>query len=193
MLDLSTILNSNLESNIKLIYIVMANKGDKFEELELQDLIDQTSLSSKVVKSTLKDPNFDIVREWADKLSKSKGSDKSLHGNTAKSILLYLNTKSTKKFKDLDVNLKFISARLKEGYTYEELTSIIDYKIDEWRDDDFMSKYIRPSTLFNKEKCALYLQELNGGEKVVEDFEREDKVEIIEDVSEEMIRLYGGM
>lgn len=189
MLDLSAILNSTWSSDIKLIFIVMAQSGEKFEELTLDDLQNKTSLSSKSIKSTLKDSNFDIVRDWADKIIKSKGTDGKLHSNDAKNILLYLNTKANKRYRDVNENLRHISSRLKDGYKYEDLIAIVDYKVNEWSNDDFMSKYLRPETLFNKTKCAMYFDELNGGEKVDE---VDLQPEIIEEVSDEMIRLYGG-
>jgi uncharacterized phage protein (TIGR02220 family) len=36
---------------------------------------------------------------------------------------------------------------LQEGYTYEEIKTIIDYKFKQWRNTEF-EKYIRPVTLF---------------------------------------------
>lgn len=54
---------------------------------------------------------------------------------------------------------KFIKARLKEGYTAEDLKAVIDKKADEWRDDEKMAKYLRPSTLFSAEKFPGYLEQ----------------------------------
>ena len=57
-------------------------------------------------------------------------------------------------------NVKFIRQRLKDKIGVEELCSIIDLKFDEWRNDSTMKKFIRLQTLFNKEKCFNYLEEL---------------------------------
>jgi uncharacterized phage protein (TIGR02220 family) len=40
---------------------------------------------------------------------------------------------------------------LSEGYTYEEIKVIVDYKFKQWRNTEF-EKYIRPITLFKNFK-----------------------------------------
>ncbi len=64
-------------------------------------------------------------------------------------IITYLNTKShsaykpgTKKTKEL------ITARWNEGFTLEDFKKVIDLKTEEWLEDPFWSKYLRPETLF---------------------------------------------
>ncbi|MGL5190514.1 MAG: hypothetical protein ACRC7S_12790, partial [Cetobacterium sp.] len=74
MLDLSGILNTNHSTEVKLIFIVMANSKD-FTQLTLQDLQKQTSLSATNIKKFLKTEEFDIVRDWANSISKMKSDD----------------------------------------------------------------------------------------------------------------------
>lgn len=64
-------------------------------------------------------------------------------------IVTYLNDvagknyrSSTRKTKDL------IRARWNEGFTVDDFKKVIDIKNDEWKNDDKMSKFIRPDTLF---------------------------------------------
>ena len=51
---------------------------------------------------------------------------------------------------------KFILARLKEGYTEEDLIQIIEIMTLKWKGDAKMEQYLRAETLFNREKCAQY-------------------------------------
>lgn len=69
--------------------------------------------------------------------------------NLYKEIIDYLNTKTgasykytTKKTKDL------IKARFNEGFTLDDFKTVIDKKSAEWINDENMSKYLRPETLF---------------------------------------------
>lgn len=52
-----------------------------------------------------------------------------------------------------------IRARLKEGFSVEDLTSVINHQNKLWGKDQKMSKYLRPSTLFNSEKFESYLND----------------------------------
>jgi hypothetical protein len=53
---------------------------------------------------------------------------------------------------------------LKEGNTVEKLKKVIDVMVDRWSADPKMKDYLRPSTLFNREKFAQYAG-LTGGQK----------------------------
>lgn len=82
----------------------------------------------------------------------------------AKAVLEFLNQKSGRNFRPTDVNLKLIKARLKEGYTPTECRQVVVRKCREWQHDDTMSKYLRPATLFNREKFNQYAGELVNAE-----------------------------
>lgn len=75
-------------------------------------------------------------------------------------ILNFLNQKANRRYKPIDVNLGFISARLKEGNTPAECRQVIAKKVREWGTDEKMKLFLRPSTLFNKEKFSQYVGEL---------------------------------
>jgi uncharacterized phage protein (TIGR02220 family) len=80
-------------------------------------------------------------------------------------IVNYLNETCSKKFKDsTEGQVKFIRARLKDGYTVDELKSVIDLKAAEWLGKE-QAKYLRPSTLFNEEKFSAYINEQPSGNK----------------------------
>lgn len=76
-------------------------------------------------------------------------------------IIRFLNEKAGRNYRPTPVNLKFILARFKEGYTTQDIKSVIAMKVREWQHDDVMSKYLRPATLFNCEKFNQYAGELN--------------------------------
>nr|DAG25134.1 MAG TPA: hypothetical protein [Caudoviricetes sp.] len=65
-------------------------------------------------------------------------------------IISYLNEKTDKNFKSgVAKNRDLIKARLKEGYSLEDFKKVIDIKVAEWLNDEAMSKFLRPETLFS--------------------------------------------
>jgi uncharacterized phage protein (TIGR02220 family) len=72
-------------------------------------------------------------------------------------VIAHLNQTAGKRFKNTATNHKFISARLKDGHTLDDLITVIDRKTAEWIDDGRMNQYLRPATLFNAEKFEGYL------------------------------------
>lgn len=73
-------------------------------------------------------------------------------------VIEYLNEKADKKFRDTPSSAKFIVARYKEGYMFNDFKKVIDNKCAQWIDTDF-DKFLRPSTLFNATKFQEYLAE----------------------------------
>ncbi len=91
------------------------------------------------------------------------GIDKQLiliGGDPARQILSFLNEKTGKKYRPVASNLRMIRARLKEGYTVEELRQVIAMMVRKWSSDEKMREYLRPATIFNATKCAQYIGEL---------------------------------
>jgi uncharacterized phage protein (TIGR02220 family) len=77
-------------------------------------------------------------------------------------VIAHLNQSAGKRFKNTSTNHKFISARLKDGHTLDDLITVIDRKTAEWIDDGRMNQYLRPATLFNAEKFEGYLNAQAG-------------------------------
>lgn len=75
-------------------------------------------------------------------------------------VLEFLNSKANRNYRPTEVNLSLIQARLKEGYTTQDCFSVIAKKCREWMGDDKMSEYLRPATLFNREKFNQYIGEI---------------------------------
>lgn len=79
-------------------------------------------------------------------------------------IVNYLNNKTSKNFSPNNVyTRKLIIARLKEGFTEEDFCWLIDTKVDEWLNNNDMSKYLRPNTLFAPSHFDEYLNQRPRG------------------------------
>jgi uncharacterized phage protein (TIGR02220 family) len=63
-------------------------------------------------------------------------------------VLDYLNSKTSKHFKPTESNNRHIVARFNDGFTLEDMKSVIDFKCLKWLNDPKMSQYLQPSTLF---------------------------------------------
>ena len=86
----------------------------------------------------------------------------------------YLNQVIGSTFPHNSQSNKFLTARLKEGYTLEDFKIVIDLKTKEWINDPDMRKYLRLSTLFNAEKFEGYLQEAKR--KPIEKISKEESL-----------------
>lgn len=81
--------------------------------------------------------------------------------NIYKYIVDYLNEKTNSKYKHTTPKTKsLINARLREGFTVEDFTKVIDTKCNEWLSDDRMKVYLRPETLFGT-KFEGYLNQVS--------------------------------
>ncbi len=86
----------------------------------------------------------------------------------AENVMQYLNRNARKGFEfrnrngDLTASAEKIIARLKQGYTALELREVVFDKCGKWAHDDKMAEYLRPTTLFGKEKFEQYIGELKG-------------------------------
>jgi uncharacterized phage protein (TIGR02220 family) len=78
-------------------------------------------------------------------------------------VLQHLNLKTSKNYKwQSRDNQLLVAARLKEGYTKEDLCKIIDNMCDKWLGDEKMEQYLRPITLFCRSKVEGYLNADKG-------------------------------
>ena len=87
----------------------------------------------------------------------------------AEAVLSYLNATAGRNFPfrgpggDLTPNAVTVVQRLKEGYTAEQLREVVLLKAEKWRGDEKMAEYLRPQTLFGKQKFSQYVGELGNG------------------------------
>jgi uncharacterized phage protein (TIGR02220 family) len=76
-------------------------------------------------------------------------------------VLIFLNEKADRDYQPVEANLELISARLNEGASVEVCKAVIERKVRDWRNDEKMSQYLRPATLFNRTKFAQYQGEIS--------------------------------
>jgi uncharacterized phage protein (TIGR02220 family) len=79
----------------------------------------------------------------------------------ARDLLQFTNEKTGRNFRPTEVNLKFIEGRLREGYSVQECRAVVARKCREWGADDKMRQYLRPATLFNREKFSQYVGDVD--------------------------------
>jgi uncharacterized phage protein (TIGR02220 family) len=92
-------------------------------------------------------PEDDEVQE-----KKEKG-----YPEAAERIIDHLNECTGKKFRKVPSHLALIAARLKEpGVTEDGVKAMIAHRCDQWKDDPVMDEFLRPATLFGKEKFGGY-------------------------------------
>ena len=64
------------------------------------------------------------------------------------SLLSYLNQKTGSSYPASKGTMQLIKEKLSEGYTVDQIKSVVDKKFAEWSCDGKMRSYLRPSTLF---------------------------------------------
>lgn len=73
-------------------------------------------------------------------------------------LVEYLNKKAKRSFSfKTKATQQHLAARLKDGYTPEQIKVVIDDRVERWANDPHMAEYLRPNTLFAG-KFESYLQ-----------------------------------
>ena len=97
-----------------------------------------------------------VNREPAETRERPKKSD--AHSEEVAEVVGYLNKVTGKRFSTSTSGTRSaITARLREGYTVENIKAVIDRKTSEWGNSP-MRKYLRPQTLFGS-KFEGYMNE----------------------------------
>ncbi|ENB7197100.1 conserved phage C-terminal domain-containing protein [Enterobacter bugandensis] len=73
-------------------------------------------------------------------------------------VLTHLNQVSGSRYQKSKTSLENIRARLREGYSVDDLQLVIDLKHEHWSGNDDQYQYMRPETLFGPKKFESYLQ-----------------------------------
>ncbi len=82
----------------------------------------------------------------------------------AERAIAYLNERAGTRFQAGEANLKLPAARiLYDGATEQDLRAVVDLKLAEAERGEFDRKYLRPATLWNAEKFAQYVGQVNAG------------------------------
>lgn len=74
----------------------------------------------------------------------------------------WFNEQTGRSFKNVESNRKIIRARIKEGYTKQDLVLVTEFKVKQWKDDPKMNQYLRITTIFAPSHFANYLNEAQG-------------------------------
>ena len=81
------------------------------------------------------------------------------NNNIVIDIIEYLNLIADKSYKhNSKSTIKYINARIEDGFVLDDFKKVIDIKVNQWKDDKKMNKFIRPETLFSN-KFEGYLNE----------------------------------
>lgn len=82
-------------------------------------------------------------------------------------IIADLNEKTGKRYKpSIHSTIRILTARLKDGYTFEEFQHVHEVKCEEWLGTEY-SRFLRPATLYQDSKFEAYLNQDVEKEKVV--------------------------
>lgn len=77
----------------------------------------------------------------------------------SETVISYLNKLTGSSFSPKrEDTVSSISARLKEGFTVDDLLLVVEFKFAEWFKNEEMNQYLRPITLFGKKKFEGYVQ-----------------------------------
>jgi uncharacterized phage protein (TIGR02220 family) len=79
----------------------------------------------------------------------------------SREVLEYLNQLAGKSYRPVKANLDLITARLKEGFSVDDLCAVVQRKTEEWQGKPDMDAYLRPETLFGARKFAQYSGQLS--------------------------------
>ena len=100
---------------------------------------------------------LELIRE---KITSKKGA---AADQAVETVISHLNELAGTHYRPTKADtIKVITARLKEGYSVDDLKLVVSYKCDEWMGTD-MQKYLRPETLFRPSKFEGYLNAATSG------------------------------
>ncbi|MDR7707096.1 conserved phage C-terminal domain-containing protein [Riemerella anatipestifer] len=77
-----------------------------------------------------------------------------------KELLKKFNEITGQRFRETKANLSGISARLKDGYTEQEIIEVIQVKTLEWKNNPTMSVHLNPVTIFRPSNFDKYVNQV---------------------------------
>lgn len=101
--------------------------------------------------------NKDLMSNSSDSSDSTK-SQKLPTDENVKKVIDHFNHVTSSRIKYVKTHVQHISARLKDGYTVDDLCLVVSAKQFEWGNDPKMAQYIRTSTIFNPSKFDGYLK-----------------------------------
>lgn len=105
----------------------------------------------------------ELEEKLEEKLEKTRRTAKksapTIQNEAVSEVISHLNMRSGTEFRpETPKNAQVINARLNEGWSIDQLKSVIDKKVAEWKGTK-MEKYIRPITLFSADKFESYVNQ----------------------------------
>ena len=103
--------------------------------------------------------------------TEAKAQDKPNNNSTDKynfdyaKFIDWFNEITGKNFRNTEDKRKLIRARLNEGFKEDDFYLITRFKVNEWKDNDKMKRYLRPDTLFIPKHFDNYLQDAKDWEE----------------------------
>lgn len=124
---------------------------------------EQEKETEKEKKTLICGPSYDramteLCPEPEQEPEKPKSPARELAGQI-QAIIDHLNKATGSKFRTTDETRKMVKARMKSGATLEDFFAVIDHKVSQWGNDQRMSTFLRPSTLFRPSHFFEYLAE----------------------------------
>ena len=148
-------------------YIQPLSSGSKGKESTLKLTIKQqlfnNNITNKIEELQQIDelPNNNITTKQQQTNNTTKDKKKKDNNIIYSSVINYLNEKASTNYRASTKSTQgYINARVKEGYTVEDLRKVIDSKSQDWLGTKW-EQYLRPSTLFNSDNFENYLVEAN--------------------------------
>lgn len=149
------------------------SKVERFlKKLEIEQQIEQQKLSKYRIISICNWVTYQVIEQQIEQQvnnkrttseqqvntnnnEKNEKNEKNIYivekqvSSTAKKIVEYLNFKTDKNYKASSrKTIRLINARIAEGFTQNDFTTVIDNKCSDWLKDENMNKFLRPETLF---------------------------------------------
>lgn len=130
------------------------------KELNTKELNKKNNIKNKQKSDLAKTSTGNGLELIREKITSKKGA---AADQAVETVISHLNTLAHTRYRPTKADtIKLITARLKEGYSVDDLKLVVSYKCDEWMGTD-MQKYLRPETLFRPSKFEGYLNAATSG------------------------------
>lgn len=130
------------------------------KELNTKELNKKNNIKNKQKSDLAKTSTGNGLELIREKITSKKGA---ADNQAVETVINHLNELAGTRYRPTKADtIKVITARLKEGYSVDDLKLVVSYKCDEWMGTD-MQKYLRPETLFRPSKFEGYLNAATSG------------------------------
>ena len=146
-----TMKTTNKYTLITIVKYDFYQNGESYSNKQVNELVTSKQQGdNKVITTNKNDKNV-------------KNDKKEILRRNCVLIVNYLNEKTGRVGDEcfepcLPVTMGHINARFKEGRSVKDFFEVIDTKVEDWSSDEKMVEFLRPSTLFNREKFENYLR-----------------------------------